>query len=98
MANGDIIADTRVLSNQVQTTLRQLAADPSSKNFVNRVIQDNDNICLSSIEEGIAQIEAATQLLERSGNDVKTLIAKLNSLGALADPAADHRHIGMPVT
>ena len=93
MANGDIIADTRVLSNQVQTTLRQLAADPSSKNFVNRVIQDNDNICLSSIEEGVAQIETATQLLERSGNDVKTLIAKINSLGALTDPAAAVRAV-----
>merc|ERR1712241_854339 len=51
-------------------------------------INDKDNICLSNLEEGIAGIEAATKLLERAGGDIKTLIAKVKSVGALTDPAS----------
>merc|ERR1712130_42990 len=87
LKTGDIIADTRALSNQVQTTLRQLASDPASAAIINRIINDKDNICLSNLEEGIAGIEAATKLLERAGGDIKTLIAKVKSVGALTDPA-----------
>ena len=61
LKTGDIIADTRALSNQVQTTLRQLASDPASAAIINRIINDKDNICLSNLEEGIAGIEAATK-------------------------------------
>ena len=61
LRSGDIIADTRALSNQVQTTLRQLASDPASAAIINRIINDKDNICLSNLEEGIAGIEAATK-------------------------------------
>jgi len=87
VSGGDIIADTRALSNQVQTTLRQLAADPTSAIIVNRIINDKDNICLSNLEEGIAGIETATQLVERAGGDIKNLVAKVESIGALTDPA-----------
>merc|ERR1712241_1401529 len=87
LKTGDIIADTRALSNQVQATLRQLAADPTSAVIVNRIINDKDNICLRSLDEGIAGIEAATKLVERAGGDIKNLIAKVNSVGALTDPA-----------
>jgi len=85
--SGDIIADTRALSNQVQTTLRELASDPTSAVIVNRIILDKDTICISNLEEGISGIETATKLLERSGNDIKTLIAKVNSIGSLTDQA-----------
>merc|ERR1719282_2331863 len=57
IGGGDIIAQTRALSNSVQATLRQLASDPASAVIVNRIINDKDNICLSSLEEGIAVIE-----------------------------------------
>merc|ERR1712241_445247 len=87
LKTGDIIADTRALSNQVQATLRQLASDPASAVIVNRIINDKDNICLGNLEDGIAGIEAATKLLERAGGDIKNLIAKVNSVGALTDPA-----------
>ena len=76
------------MSNQVQATLKELAADPDSAVIVNRIILDKDTICLSNIDEGIAEIETATQLLERSGNDIKTLIEKVNSIGSLTDQAA----------
>merc|ERR1712029_65442 len=87
LKTGDIIADTRALSNQVQTTLRQLAADPASAAIINRIINDKDNICLNNLEEGIAGIETATQLVERAGGDIKNLVAKVESIGALTDPA-----------
>merc|ERR1712130_232945 len=87
LKTGDIIADTRALSNQVQATLRNLAADPASAEIVNRIINDKDNICLGNLEDGIAGIESSTKLLERAGGDIKTLIAKVKSVGALTDPA-----------
>jgi len=87
LKTGDIIADTRALSNQVQTTLRQLASDPASAAIINRIINDKDNICLRSLDEGIAGIETATQLVERAGGGIKTLIAKVNSFGSLTAPA-----------
>merc|ERR1719414_846701 len=87
LKTGDIIADTRSLSNHVQATLRKLAADPASAAIVNRIINDKDNICLGNLEDGIAGIETATQLVERAGGDIKNLIAKVESIGALTDPA-----------
>merc|ERR1719310_1583258 len=83
IGGGDIIAETRALSNSVQATLRQLAADPASAVIVNRIINDKDNICLKDFEEGIAGIETATKLLENAGDDIKILIKKVNSFGAL---------------
>merc|ERR1712154_428774 len=55
--------------------------------IVNRIINDKDNICLKDFEEGIAGIETATKLLENAGDDIKILIKKVNSIGALKKPA-----------
>ena len=87
LRTGDIIADTRALSNQVQATLRQLADDPASAVIVNRIINDKDNVCIGNLEEGIAGIETATKLVEKAGNDIKRLITKVNSIKSLSDPA-----------
>ena len=83
----DIFTQTRNLAESVKTTLRQLAADPNSAVVVNRIINDKDNICLNSLEEGIASIETATSLLERAGGDVKALIAKVKTFVNLSDPS-----------
>ena len=85
--NVDIITQTRNLAESVKTTLRQLAADPNSAVIINRIINDKDNICLNSLEEGIAGIETATSLLERAGGDVKALIAKVKTFVNLSDPS-----------
>ena len=69
LRTGDIIADTRALSNSVQATLRQLGADPASAVIVNRIINDKDNICVASLEDGLAGIETATRLVERARDD-----------------------------
>ena len=91
--NGDIVADTVFLSNQAQKTLRDLAAKPSTLAIVNSIINDSDNICVENLEEGIASIESATQLLERNGNHINNLVAKLRSMGTLTDAASVVRDV-----
>ena len=91
--NGDIVADTRALSNQAQKTLRELAEKPSTLAIVNSIINESDNICVKNLEEGIAGIESATQLLERNGNDINRLVAKLRSMGTLTDAASVVRDV-----
>ena len=85
--NADIITQSRSLADSVKTTLRQLAADPNSAVIVNRIINDKDNICLNSLEEGIASIETATSLLERARGDIKAIIAKVKTFVNLSDPS-----------
>jgi len=93
LPTGDIIADTRTLSDKVQATLKNLAADPTSAVIVNRIINDKDNICLKNLDEGIAGIETATKLLENAGDDIKTLIKKVESIKSLTDPATVVRSV-----
>jgi len=91
--SGDLILDTRYLSNQVQALLRQLASNTTTSGIVNRIINNKDNICLRNIEEGIAGIETATQLVEKAGDDIKVLIKKVKNFGALSDPATVVRSV-----
>ena len=93
LSSGDIIADTRVLSNQVQSTLKQLGSNPISADIINQIINDKDNVCLGSLEEGIEAIETGTKLLESAGDDIKALNEKINSFAALKDPATVVRAI-----
>jgi len=83
----DIIQQTRSLSDSVQSTLRSLAADPESAVIVAKIIRDKDNVCINTLEEGLAGIEAATKLVENAGDDIKTLISKVNSFTKLKEPA-----------
>merc|ERR1719225_179345 len=94
IGGGDIIAETRTLSNSVQATLRQLAADPASAVIINRIIRNKNNICLSSLEEGIAGIETSTQLVEAAGGDIKALISKVQAFQTLSNPPTVVREVG----
>merc|ERR1719259_1081961 len=81
---GDIIAQTRTLANSVKATLQQLSENPRSATIINRIINDKDNICLGSLEEGLDGIETATQLVEAAGDDIKALIAKVEAFQTLS--------------
>jgi len=85
---GDIIAQTRTLANSVKATLQQLSENPRSATIINRIINDKDNICLGSLEEGLEGIETATQLVEAAGDDIKALIAKVEAFQTLSEPSA----------
>ena len=91
--NGDIVADTRALSNQAQKTLRDLASKPTTLAIVNSIINESNSICVKDLEEGIAGIESATQLLENNGNEINNLVAKLRSMGTLTDAASVVRDV-----
>ena len=86
-AANDIILQTRSLANYVKSTLTSLASHPDSALIVNKIIRDKDNVCLTSLEEGLAGIETATQLVESAEYDIKTLIQKINKFGELKDPS-----------
>merc|ERR1719400_30243 len=82
----DIIAQTRSLADSVKSTLRDLAADPDSAVIIDKIIRDKDNVCLNSLDEGLAGIETATQLVENAGDDIKSLISKVERFTKLKDP------------
>jgi len=86
-SSTDIIQQTRTLANSVKSTLRSLARDPDSAVIIQKIIGDKDNVCLNSLEEGIAGIETATQLVEKAGDDIKALISKVERFTKLKDPA-----------
>ena len=81
--SGDIITQTRAMADAVLSTLNDLANTPASAAYINRIINDEDNVCLNSIQEGIVSIEYAVQLVEAAGDDIKELIFKVASLIAL---------------
>ena len=89
----DIISQTRVLSDKVQQTLRDLAADPTSAVVVNKIIFDKDNVCLRDLEDALAYIETATSLVEAAGDDIKALVSEVKLLGKLKEPASVVRKV-----
>ena len=86
-SSTDIIQQTRTLADSVKSTLRSLAKDPDSAVIIQKIIGDKDNVCLNSLEEGIAGIETATQLVEKAGDDIKALVSKVERFTKLKDPA-----------
>merc|ERR1711990_426483 len=89
----DIILQTRILSNSVQQTLRDLAADPSSAVIVNKIINDKDNVCLKDLDDALAYIEYATSLVVVAGDDIKALVSEVKVLGKLKEPATVVRKV-----
>merc|ERR1712066_395082 len=83
----DIIEQTRNLANAVKDTLRSLDADPASAVIIDQITNDANNVCLTSLEEGLAGIETATQLVEKAGDDIKALIKNVEKFSKLKDPA-----------
>ena len=82
----DIIKQTRSLTNSVTTTLRSLAADPDAAMIIQMIVRDQDNVCLDSLEQGLAAMETSTRLVENAGYDIKTLIDKVASFTQLTNP------------
>jgi len=83
LRTGDIVSDTRILSNQVQSTLKQLSSSPISVDIANKILSNNE--CIGNLEEAIDAVETGTKLVESAGDDLKTLIEKVNNFGDLTD-------------
>ena len=94
ISTSDVVGETRSLARSLTSTLKGLAANPSSAARVNQIISDNYSPCLNSIEEGLATIESATKLVESIGPDVQALIDKFNTFEQLSEPVEVVRETG----
>ena len=91
--SGDIIQQVRSLADNVKTTLRNLNNDPKSAVYVNKVIKDENNVCIEDLEEAIDEIEYGTSLVEVAGDDIKHLVYKVKDLEKLSEPSDVVREI-----
>ena len=89
LGSRNIIQQTRNLTEAVKITLRHLALDPISAAVVNRIIEDenNNDIGHISLEEAIWGVETGAQMVERAEEDILMLIAKVETIITLTDPA-----------
>lgn len=94
ISTSDVVGDTRSLARSLTSTLKGLAANPSSAARVNQIISDNYSPCLNSIEEGLASIESATKLVESIGPDVQALMEKFKTFEKLSEPVDVVRETG----
>jgi len=94
LTDGDFVAQIREQTNTLKESLEQINADPRAADILNKIIEDDDNICFSSLDDGIQSIEIATSLLENAEGDMKTLLAKINTFRTLSDPVETIREAG----
>ena len=85
--DDDIISQTRNLADSVKITLRKLAKDPKSSIIVSRIINDENNVCIEDLYDGINYIEQATSLVEAARDDIELLVEKIQSFINLTDPS-----------
>jgi len=94
LTDGDFVAQIREQTNTLKESLGQISADPRAADILNKIIDDDDNICFSSLDDGIKSIEIAASLLENAEGDIKTLLAKINTFRTLSDPVETIREAG----
>ena len=94
LTDGDFIGQIREQTNTLKESLEQISADPRAADILNKIIEDDDNICFSSLDDGIKSIEIATSLLENAEGDIKTLLAKINTFRTSSDPVETIREAG----
>ena len=93
IGSGDIIKQVRSLANTVKSTLRNLNNDPKSAIYVNKVIKDENNVCIEDLDMAIDEIEYGTQLVEAAGDDIKHLIYKVKDLQSMTEASDIVREI-----
>ena len=81
----DIIQQTRTQAESIKKTIRHLASTPGSSQYLNRVITDNNNVCLNSVEEAIASVEASTRIIEDAGSEINQIIQTVHAFEKLTD-------------
>jgi len=81
----NIIKQTRTQAESIKTTLRHLASTPGSAKYLKRVITDNNNVCLNSVEDAIASVEASTRIIENAGPEITQLIQTVQAFEKLTD-------------
>merc|ERR1712066_35300 len=79
--------DSKIRSNALSQDIIEQTRNLANAVIIDKIINDANNVCLTSLEEGLAGIETATQLVEKAGDDIKALIKKVEKFSKLKDPA-----------
>jgi len=77
---ADFIERTRSMTDSTIAALRTVAEDPIASEYINRIIDNKNNVCLGSLEEAIEGIENTTALVENAGDELKALMNEANKL------------------
>ena len=93
-SNKDVFQQTKSLVDSLTPSLRALANDPKSAAIANKFIQENYLSCVSSLDEGIASIQTATELLESARCKITAFTDKIDSFTKLRDPVEIVRETG----
>ena len=94
VSSQDVFQQTKSLADSLTPSLRALANDPRSAAIANKYIQENYLSCVSSLDEGIASIQTATELLESARCKITAFTDKIDSFTKLRDPVEIVRETG----
>jgi len=83
--SSDFVEQSRTQANSLKNTLRSLASTPGADKIVNRVINDNNNVCLNSLDEAIEAVETGTRIVENAGPEIKQLIQTVEAFEKITD-------------
>merc|ERR1711990_217427 len=92
-STGDIIQRIREMTDTTISSRREVAQSPTASSYINRIIFNQNNICLSSLEEAIQGIESTTAMLENAGDEVRALIAQAGRFSTVYGPSNAVREV-----
>ena len=81
-----MLASLHTRSDQLIATLRTLEKNPRAAKDLEKIFNDED-LCLSNMEEAIQAIQEGVRLVETSEEDLRTLITRVERLEAVRDEA-----------
>ena len=84
----DIVQETKTQAESLKTILRYLASTPETAQFLNKFINDNNNVCLNSVDDVIEDIEESTKIVKNAAPEMKQLIKTVRAFEKLTDTAA----------
>merc|ERR1719436_170370 len=76
--SGNIIQQTRQLSDSVVATLMDLAKNKKASKYIKKIIDSSD--CVNSLEAAIVSIEAGTKLIENAGPELLNLVGTVENM------------------
>merc|ERR1711892_1599541 len=79
------VQQTRTQANSLKNTLISLASIPGAKRIINRIINDDNNVCLNSVEEAIEAVETSAKIVESAGPEIKNLIKTVEAFEKITD-------------
>ena len=82
----DLYSNARDYSKLVRNVLREVSSNPNAMAVVDKVLQENKDSCINSLEDGVRGIEKAVSLLDANRDSVEDLSRSVESFVDLKDP------------